>query len=173
MIRKRLLAFFIDYLAISLYLVVLLVIGLALARSRGDLTSMSTSVARMDAIAFFTTVLPVALYFILLEGGQNQATIGKRRLGLRVAKVHSGSRLTTSQSVVRTAVKLLPWQLAHLALVRIPGWPFDVQEPPTYVVVLLVVVWVLVLGYIGSIIWSKGRRSLYDRVAGSQLVANS
>ena len=70
-----------------------------------------------DLAAFTMTVLPVGAYLSATEAGRHQATAGKRWQGLRVTTA-AGERIGWRRAVVRNAVKLLPWQLAHLAVAR-------------------------------------------------------
>lgn len=67
--------------------------------------------------------IPVWLFFIITDmaGG---ASPGKRAFGLRIATVHGG-RLTVSNAIGRAALRLLPWELNHLAVTIStmgPGW---------------------------------------------------
>lgn len=81
----------------------------------------------LDAFAVATLVAPVAVTLALFEAGPGGATPGKRRLGLRVVD-RQGHRITLSRALVRSAVKLAPWQMAHTAVFHLaagdtsPGW---------------------------------------------------
>ncbi|HEU4793561.1 MAG TPA: RDD family protein [Nitrolancea sp.] len=68
-----------------------------------------------EGYILLTISLPVWCYFAFSESSSWRATIGKRLLGLCVTDV-SGKRLGLGRSVLRTAVKLLPWDLAHLTI---------------------------------------------------------
>lgn len=57
--------------------------------------------------------IPTWLYFILSDHSKMGATIGKRLFHLRV-KTKNGSRLSFMRAFVRTAIKLLPWEMAHI-----------------------------------------------------------
>ena len=61
-----------------------------------------------------TISLPIWLYFILLEQSSWQATVGKRVMKLHVVQYPQGIRIDGLQSLIRTAIKLLPWEIAHL-----------------------------------------------------------
>lgn len=76
--------------------------------------------ATADLAQFLTGVLPAALYLSSGEVGRDHASLGKRSAGLTVIDV-AGGPPSPGRIVVRTAVKLLPWQLAHLALTRAVG----------------------------------------------------
>jgi len=169
---KRVAAFALDYLLIAAYLVVLAGAGTALTLGPlgGEWQGFLSSPGRMDLLAFTTTVLPVALYFALLEGSAGGATWGKRRMRLRVVRV-GGERLGLGRALLRSAVKFLPWQLAHTCLFGIPGWPVEPQEPPLWVMPGMILTWVLVGTYVVAIAARRDRRAPHDWIAGSQVVA--
>lgn len=73
-----------------------------------------------DLAQFATGVLPAALYLASGESGPARATAGKRSARL-VVVAEGGGRARTGRIAVRTAVKLLPWQLAHLGVARAVG----------------------------------------------------
>lgn len=170
-VGRRLAAFGLDYLVVLAYLIVLGCIGWALASGAtsdawGEFVS---SPARLELLAFCTTVLPVCAYFALLESSPGGATLGKRRMHLRVARI-GGGRLGLGRALLRSAVKFLPWQLAHTSLVHIPGWPTSPQSPPSWVVLGMVLVWGLVGFYIVALAVRSDHRAPYDWVAGSHVV---
>jgi uncharacterized RDD family membrane protein YckC len=171
-IGRRTAAFALDYLLILGYLVVLAAAGttLTLGPAGGWWTALTSSPGRMDLVAFGTSVLPVILYFALLEGGERGATWGKRRLRLRVVR-RGGGRLGTGRALARSAIKFLPWQLAHTCLVHVPGWPLEPQEPPVLVMIGMTAVWALVGLYVATTLVRRDRRAPYDMIAGSQVVA--
>ena len=66
----------------------------------------------------------------------------------------------------RNAVKLLPWQLAHLAVSR-----FILDEQVGAAVALDILAIVLVLVTIAMAVVDRRRRALHDRIAGTRVVA--
>ncbi|HJP72005.1 MAG TPA: RDD family protein, partial [Candidatus Limnocylindria bacterium] len=58
--------------------------------------------------------LPSWAYFILTDRLADGRSVGKRVLGLRSTDGR-GNPPSWGQAIVRTAVKLLPWELVHLA----------------------------------------------------------
>lgn len=76
--------------------------------------------ATADLAQFATGVLPVWLYLVAGEAGGGHATRGKRAVGLTVVDLGGGPP-SRSRIAARAAVKLLPWQLAHLAINRVVG----------------------------------------------------
>ncbi len=168
---SRIIAFLLDYLVISGYLVVLT--GLTFVVSRNaDADSWAAFFAspiRADLVAFLTTVLPVALYFAASESSARQATWGKRRRGLKV-ETTAGARPPFARTFARAGLKLLPWQLAHTCLFNIPGWPMDTGEPPAWVIVGFSLVWLLVAACFVSLFVSRDRRTPYDYASGTRVV---
>ena len=70
--------------------------------------------ANTELYTLLTISLPVWLYFVCFEQSIWQATIGKRVMKLQVVNRADGHRIGLGQSLVRTVVKLLPWELAHV-----------------------------------------------------------
>ena len=173
-IFTRIAAFALDYLLIAGYLVILTIAGsfLALGPLGDGWQSLLSSPIRMDLVAFVTTVLPVITYFTLLESSESGATWGKRRMRLRVVNLR-GERLSRSRAIMRSAVKLMPWQLAHTCLFHIPGWPVAPQDPPTWVMIGLTSVWVAVGAYFVALAIGPTRRTPYDWAAGSRVVVSN
>ncbi len=62
-----------------------------------------------------TMSLPVWLYFAALESSSLRGTLAKRLLGMTVIGV-DGSRISFLRALARTAVKLLPWEIAHATM---------------------------------------------------------
>ena len=122
----------------------------------------------MEIISFLLTVLPVTLYFAVQEGGPAHATWGKRRAGLVVVGM-DGRPVRFGRALLRSAVKFLPWQLAHTSLLHIPGWPFEPTEPGPMVVAGLIAAQGLVLVYVGTMLFTPSHRTPYDWVAGTQV----
>lgn len=169
---RRLAAFLLDYLVIAGYIILLILTVGGLMAAGLVPRAAAPDPLLYDSIAFVTLVLPVILYFTLLESSPWQATLGKRRVGLRVTAA-DGGRLSLRQASLRSLVKFLPWQLAHTSLFYIKGWPFA-PEPPTPPVVLgLALVWVIVGAYLVALLVDKAHRTPYDRLARSVVVVGA
>ncbi len=135
---------------------------------------MSALVRRSDVgTAACTAALPVAVatYFALGESSAGAATWGKKRVGLRVLDV-GGGHLGRGKTFARAFLKFLPWQKAHTAMLHIPGFPMASTSPPTWTIVLLVAVWVLVAVYLAGLTSFLDSRTVYDRLVGSCVVAS-
>ncbi len=167
---KRLLAFALDYIVISAYLVVLVIVGVVIARTPAGpgFRALFANPNSAEATAFLLLVVPVLLYFAIFESSPWQATWGKRVLRLR-ATTTSGVRAGFLRALWRNALKLLPWELTHACLWRIPGWPFDPQTPPLWIDVGLILVWVIVAVYVLSLLFSRTGQTLYDHLAGMRI----
>lgn len=164
-------AFGFDYLAIAVYLVLLLGAGILMSFGPvGDhWRSFMSDPMRADLVAFLLTVLPVTLYFALSERSEARATWGKRRANIEVVGP-DGGRIGLGRSLVRSGLKFLPWQLAHTAMLHVPGFPMSPGDPPASSTALLVVTWSLVAVYVVGLTRIGGGRTLYDRVAGTTVV---
>ena len=164
----RALAFAIDYVLILGYLVVLIVAGVAASRSSPTLArDLFANPASAQLTGFLAVTLPVSLYFALLESSRWQASLGKRRLGLRVARA-GGARLSRARALGRTLLKFVPWELAHTCI-----WQtrFAPQAASPLILAGFIVVWLLVLANVLSLAVSKTRQTLYDRLIGSYVTA--
>lgn len=172
---KRLRAFAYDYLLIISYALFLAAVTFGLitmANSLGRSLTWPAEPFRADLLAFMTLVLPVILYFTLQESSPRQATWGKRKVGVRVTTV-DGRRLTGKQAFVRSFLKFLPWQIAHTCIFHIEGWPTAPMNPTPLVMAGLLLVWLMVAAYLGTLAISKEHRTPYDWAAGTQVIVNA
>lgn len=165
----RLRGFLLDYLLLLGYLLLLAAGGLLLTLVAPD-TGWGNPLLS-QAASFLTLTLPVILYFGLCEGGGAQATWGKRRMGLRVETVQ-GAPPGVARALLRAAGKLLPWELSHTLLWRIEGWPLAPAEPSPAIWAGFGVVWLLVFANLGVLLLTPERRTLYDMIAGTRVVAS-
>ena len=167
----RLLAFALDYFVISLYLALLVGVSFAVAQTGAGpgFRALFSAPNSAELTAFLLLVLPVLLYFALFEASPWQATWGKRMLGLRVVTT-SGARAGFARALWRNALKLIPWELTHACLWRIPGWPLAPETPPLWITVGLSLVWVIVVLYVLSLAFSRTGQTLYDWLAGVRVV---
>jgi uncharacterized RDD family membrane protein YckC len=109
--------------------------------------------------------IPVWLYFTLGDHSRSGATIGKKLFRLRVLRV-GGSRVSLSRSLARTAIKLLPWEMAHLfgfALAQEVG--AVVQGAGLIAANVLAVVYLIVL------LATRGRLSVHDLLVDTNVVS--
>ncbi len=168
---QRIGAFLLDYLIIAAYLVLLIIIsvGLGFGPLQSVFRAMFANPNVSEFSAFLLLVLPVILYFAVFECSSWQATLGKRRMGLRVIDTHD-ARLNFPRSLARSLLKFLPWELTHACLWRIPGWPLAPSTPSPVITAGLVLVWILVGAYLVSMLVSKKHQALYDWIAGTFVI---
>jgi len=122
-----------------------------------------------EAYTLLTISLPIWLYFILSEISSWQATIGKHLLKLQTVDLTTKNKISLQQAVIRTAVKLLPWEIAHFTNnVPTPMW-YDPN--PTFrfgfVIVPLLVILYIVLASV-----TQNRQSLHDLIARTVVLSN-
>lgn len=160
----RLQAFGVDYLVIAAYLVAL--VGAALAAQRlapGSTTGLFGNPGSGELTGFLLLTLPVTLYFALMESSARQATWGKQKLSLRVMG-RDGQRLSRGRSLARTALKFVPWELAHACIWQVT-WAGP--RPSPWIAAGFTLVWVLVGANGVSLLASRKRQTLYDWLSGT------
>jgi uncharacterized RDD family membrane protein YckC len=161
LILKRFLAWMFDWLVIMVYACALFGAVMLLA-SLNIVTIGAVHPVKGQLIGFFTLTLPVVLYCIVMEYGSRHATIGKR-----IMKITVSGKTGTGNIVLRNIIKFLPWEFAHAGVLWI-NYIGD-AEPPMWIWALLIVPQILVVIYLVSIIYTKGTRSLYDILSGTQI----
>jgi uncharacterized RDD family membrane protein YckC len=140
---------------------------------RGE-AALRTSVMQHDPwkghlFALLSTTLPVLLYFSLMESAARGGTLGKRALGLRVVS-EDGEQVSLGRAFLRGVGKFLPWETAHAVYWHWPGWPLDPAPATNGQIAMLGAVWLASGWYLVSL-FRKDRRTPYDRLAGTQVVA--
>jgi uncharacterized RDD family membrane protein YckC len=136
-----------------------------------------TSGILLEVYVLLTISLPVWLYFSITESSRWQASIGKRILGLLVTDT-DGDRIGFGSGFLRTVIKLLPWEIAHL-IANLPTsmWinpqtgAVDINtEISAYRVWLFTIVYVLLAVYLVAIFLTERNRSVNDLVAGTIVI---
>lgn len=155
----RIIAFMWDYVIISGYLILLIGVSF-LARPR-LIPLFTTSPLLAELSGFLLITLPVYLYFAVCEGSKIHATWGKRRMGVVVVGIN-GTPIGLGTSLFRSALKFVPWELAHFTIWRmvIPS-----GYPDYLIYSLLATVYGLVLVYLISPRWGKNKQTVYDSIA--------
>lgn len=163
---KRLLAYWLDFVMLAAVLIGMQ--GFIYVLFSGFPYTLLTEGFQIELWVLLTMSLPVWLYFIWLERIR-QRTIGKRLFQLIVAN-RQGSPIGWGQAILRTFVKLLPWEMTHLiVLVPEPWWS---AETPQNVHWILVPNAAIVL-YIAVLISTKGKKGLHDYVAQTQVTESA
>ena len=108
--------------------------------------------------------IPVWIYFWLSDASARGATVGKRLFGIRV--VADGKGFGPGRAFARTAIKLLPWELAHLSAFALSS---DLESLSVIQSVGLVTANLLMLFYLWLAFASQGRRSVHDVLVDSRV----
>lgn len=163
--KVRIYAFFIDYLIIAMY--GLFIVGTSSFIFRTSIYPLfSSSPVTAELTGFLMMTLPVSLYFVWCESSKWQGTLGKRKMGIRVVG-HAGQRIGIGRSILRTAVKLLPWEVSHFGIWRLI-LPTDLPEITVFVI--LNAVNLVILIYLIIPFTNKYRKNVYDWIAGTIVV---
>lgn len=163
-LAPRLIASGWDYLVILGWLAAL---GLAfLAGLRPFAPLAGAPMPAYDLLIAALTVVPVWGYLVVTEAGRAQASWGKRRARL-VVTTSAGARPGTGRIMARNAVKLLPWQLAHLGMARLWYGTSDLG----FGGVALVLCYALAGGTLALLLARRDRAALHDLVAGTRVTA--
>lgn len=120
-----------------------------------------------ELYTLLTVSLPAWLYFTLSEGSQQGATLGKRLLRLQVVEAGTRESPGTGRTLIRTIVKLLPWEIAHISN-NLPT-PLMFETTPEFrigfvFVGLLSGIYMVMIGF------DRKKRGLHDRLAGTLVV---
>ncbi len=105
--------------------------------------------------------IPAWLYFTLSDSLWGGQTLGKRLFRLKVT-VAPGLPLSVPRALLRTAVKLLPWELAHIG-------GFALETTPAWQWTCIVLSNLLILVYLAVAIATHGRRSIHDWIARTEV----
>ena len=163
--KKRIYAFLLDYLVIATYGI--FVVGTISFVFRAYMEPLfSSSPITAELTGFFIITLPISLYFILCECSKWQGTLGKKKMGIRVVDGF-GQRIGISRSTIRTAVKFLPWEIAHFGVWRLM-LPSSLSEITVYII--LNVVNLVIVTYLIIPFTNKKKKNVYDWVAGTEVV---
>lgn len=116
---------------------------------------------------FISLTLPVFLYYYYTDKSLKKGSYGKRWNNLSLVVIKPTGKHAI---LLRTILKLLPWEIAHTGV----HWlMFYLRKgdsvPPFWIWVALILPQVLVLVYAISIIYFKGRSSVYDKIAGTEI----
>jgi len=110
-----------------------------------------------------TASTPFLIYFALSVWSSRQATIGMRLLHLKVAHANGGS-VGLGRAFLRSVVMTIPFELNHTVMFHLgpragPPSPFFSSG--------IILFWVVIAIYIGSILATRQRQSLHDLAAGT------
>jgi uncharacterized RDD family membrane protein YckC len=171
MAKRRIAAFGVDYLIIAAWVGLITAAGFGvraiLGIERGPVLSQADKLEG-HAFSFLGLTLPVILYFAIAESSRWRATVGKRALGLRVQTL-TGAQVGLGRSLARSAIKFLPWEIAHTAIWHVPGQPFVSMPAPINFLGFAVAL--AGAGVFAAALFIGRGRTPYDLVAGTTVVA--
>ena len=154
---RRLAAYAIDVVILAAVLVPL-AFGLQLLIGYRPDTGVGVWLASLATIS-----VPSWVYFTLSDASTRGATLGKRLLGLRASSL-DGGRIGLGRALVRTAIKLIPWELTHLTLFALSP---ELGSFTGLQIGFLWVVYGLFAIYLVVAVRNRGERSVHDLAAGT------
>ncbi|WP_099157538.1 RDD family protein [Virgibacillus ndiopensis] len=163
MIRFK--AFLIDYLLILTYLAMIFAIGAFLFPSIQEL--FNGSLIKAQLVGFLMVTFPISIYFVISDSVIGGQSFGKKKMGIRVVN-ENGTGLTVRHAIFRTIFKFLPWELSHYLVYRLVD--IGEGEVPIYYFIIGGLIYVSIFTYMLTAIFTKKKQSLYDIVAGTQVV---
>lgn len=150
-----------DLLVVWVYIGLLALVMLTIGR---PLTDEIRAPWQAHLLGFGALTLPVILYFALSEH-LTRATLGKRWLGLRVSGA-LGQRPSLWRTLLRNAIKFVPWELAHTAIYYVAGWPAAPEPLKAWQAATFYLSLGLAALYVVSL-FVGGGRTVYDRLSGT------
>jgi len=151
----------VDWLFISAYLILLLIIALAtymlILKGIPEFTNFQAQL-----IATLTSVVPIIIIFSIMEGTKYFASWGKRKANLKV--IYKGNPM--KGSIIRNTLKFLPWQFGHMSTIN--GIYNDFNTP--FSMIFLSLSMTLSIVYIVMAFVNKDNRHLADILAGSTVI---
>ena len=156
-ILDRLKELVIDWLVISKYLIMLAIISISFYMIVFKGIPKTTEI-QSQLIATITSVIPIIMIFSILDF--KKGSIGKQKAGLKLYFKERKFRY----SIIRNAVKFLPWQIGHMATIHGIYTRFDAISIILEIVAITLLVIMLLMG-----ILRKDKRHLGDIVAGTQV----
>ncbi len=157
LILKRIAAYLID---IVLLFAVLAPAGYLVERL---LRINPTTAYEVWLAAVLSFSLPAWLYFCLCDHATTGATIGKRIMGLQARAIGTG-RISLWRALARTAIKLLPWELAHIF-----GFALAEKVSNGVQTAGLIASNLMIIAYLAIFLATGGKRSLHDIIARTEV----
>lgn len=117
-------------------------------------------------VILLTFSAPAWLYFIVSDCSTGGATLGKRVCKLRVAG-KANERISPGRAVVRTAIKLLPWELTHLFVFALSD---DFGQFGHVQWFGIAIVYVLATVYLLLMLATNGNRTVHDFATNTRVV---
>lgn len=161
-----------DYSVILGWMAVLALATLLLWLLTGKIHNwLELGVTGTQALGFLVLVAPVGFYLYAGESSSAQATWGKAKLGLKVVDAATGAKPTKAQLLVRTVIKLLPWEIAHFAIWHIVASTSNGQPDfSRWLMAVTLIADALPFAYTATVALQRERRGPHDLLAGTRVV---
>lgn len=162
-------AWSIDWLAILVWVGVVAAVGVPLYLAG---VIRMTHPLLLNAVGAVLIVIPVTFALAAFEAGAKHGTLGKRAMRLRVEPaepVEAPEQLDFGRALLRNALKIaVPWLIGHAAVYELTRTAGEGMLG----MVLLVAAYVLPAAYLVTL-FTGSHRTLYDRLAGTIVIAKS
>lgn len=156
--RKRMIELLFDYLFILAYLALLfldsMLFYIIFFNGIPEFTEIQS-----QCLVFFTSVLPITLLFTFLDYTKN-GSFGKSKAGLQLVY----KKKTVRASLLRNAIKFLPWQIGHMGTIHGFYSEFDFLS-----IILSFLATLLAVALLAMIVFRKDKRHLGDILAHTQV----
>lgn len=156
--KKRMIELLFDYLFILAYLALLFLCSMLfyiiLFNGIPEFTEIQS-----QCLVFFTSVLPITLLFTFLDYTKN-GSFGKAKAGLQLVY----KKKTVQSSLIRNAIKFLPWQIGHMGTIHGFYSEFDFLS-----IILSFIATLLAVALLAMMVFRKDKRHLGDLIAYTQV----
>ena len=156
--KKRMIELLFDYLFILAYLALLFLCSMLFYIILFNGTPEFTEI-QSQCLVFFTSVLPITLLFTFLDYTKN-GSFGKAKAGLQLVY----KKKTVQSSLIRNAIKFLPWQIGHMSAIHSVYSGFDLLY---FILCYTSILFLVVL--LAMSIFRKDKRHLGDLIAHTQV----
>ena len=157
-LKKRMIELLFDYLFILAYLA-LLFLGSMLFYTIFFNGIPEFTEIQSQCLVFFTSVLPITLLFTFLDYTKN-GSFGKAKAGLQLIY----KKKTVQSSLIRNAIKFLPWQIGHMGTIHGFYSEFDFLS-----IILSFLATLLAVALLAMMVFRKDKRHLGDLIAHTQV----
>jgi uncharacterized RDD family membrane protein YckC len=167
--ERKTLAYSVLVHRLAAYLVDILLLFAAIVVTQFGLNALTgglplrlfTTGPRLEGWVWLSVSLPTYLYFALYESSARGATPGKRLLGLHVTDM-AGKRISFGRALLRTIMKLIPWEVTHLSLF-LPS-PIFLDGQGGFLPGLITAN-ALIVVYLAVVVMTVGKQGIHDLMA--------
>ena len=157
-VKKRMIELLFDYFFILAYLILLALCSFVYYLIFQNGMQQPTEF-KSQSITFFTSVLPITLIFTYLDYTKN-GSFGKKKAELQLVY----EKKTVQASLIRNAIKFLPWQIGHMGTIHGFYSEFDFLS-----IILSFLATLLAVALLAMMVFRKDKRHLGDLIAHTQV----